>query len=123
LNIFTVLLDQAADELQLFLEFEGPATILVQSRASRVGDVLSNRQVNEIAEAPAGVAHDAINHLEYRRVAEEAVSAAPVPSRTVDELTQDIKGVEQTIATIRDGKVEFEKSTQSPQSTTRRTST
>lgn len=109
---------QLADKLQLFLQFEGPATILVQSRASRVRDVLSNHQVNEIADAPAGVAQDAVNRLEYRRAAEEAVAQAPVPSRTVEQLTQEIKGVEQTIATIREGKVEFEKSTHTPQATT-----
>lgn len=108
-----------ANKLQLFLQFEGPVTVLVQSRASRVRDVLSNRQVNEIADGPAGVAHDAIDRLEYRRVAEESVSEAPVlPSRTVEELNEDIKGVAQTIATIRDGKVEFEKAKQTPHATT-----
>jgi hypothetical protein len=108
-----------ANKLQLFLQFEGPVTVLVQSRASRVRDVLSDRQVNEIADGPAGVAHDAINRLEYRRATEEAVSEASVlPSRTVEELTKDIKSVEQTIATIRDGKVEFEKAKPTPHATT-----
>jgi len=40
---------------QLFLNFQGPGTILLQSRGSRIRDVLSNRDVAEIAEAPAGV--------------------------------------------------------------------
>lgn len=80
---------------------------------------MSDREVNEIADTPAGATFNAINKLtsatkeadksDYQRAAEEAVSEAPVPSRTVEELTQELKGVSQTIATIRDGKVEFEK--------------
>ncbi|KAL9014319.1 MAG: hypothetical protein Q9173_001027 [Seirophora scorigena] len=34
--------------------FHGPVTILLQTRAVRLKDVLTNRDVNEIAEAPAG---------------------------------------------------------------------
>ncbi|RMZ87541.1 hypothetical protein DV736_g5227, partial [Chaetothyriales sp. CBS 134916] len=44
---------------RLFLRFEGPATVLVQSRAARVADVLTSEQVNEIASAPAGEVLDA----------------------------------------------------------------
>jgi hypothetical protein len=71
---------------------------------------MSDREVNEIADTPAGASFNAINKLtgDYQRAAEEAVSEAPVPSRTVEQLTQELKGVSQTIATIRDGKVEFE---------------
>lgn len=79
---------------------------------------MSDREVNEIADTPAGATFNAINKLtgatkeekesDYQRAAEEAVSEAPVPSRTVEQLTQELKGVSQTIATIRDGKVEFE---------------
>ncbi|KAL8998458.1 MAG: hypothetical protein Q9169_002495 [Polycauliona sp. 2 TL-2023] len=39
---------------RLFLQFQGPATILLQTRAVRLNDVLTNREVNEIAEAPGG---------------------------------------------------------------------
>ena len=39
---------------KLFLHFHGPATILVQSRAARLSDVLTTRDVNEIADSPAG---------------------------------------------------------------------
>lgn len=91
----------------------------MQTRAARVRDILSDREVNEIADTPAGATFNAANKLEesasaeqksdYQKAAEEAVSQAPVPSRTVDELTQEIKGISQSIATVRDGKVEFEK--------------
>ncbi|KAI4204747.1 MAG: hypothetical protein LQ346_001571 [Caloplaca aetnensis] len=39
---------------RLFLEFYGPATILLQSRAARLNDVLTTRDINDIADAPAG---------------------------------------------------------------------
>ncbi|OKL64575.1 Altered inheritance of mitochondria protein 24, mitochondrial [Talaromyces atroroseus] len=107
---------------RLFLQFQGPATLLVQSRATRVRDILSDKEINEIADAPAGATFNAINQRQdrfgtteeqesknYQRAAQEAVSEAPVPSRTVEELTQEIKGISQTIATVRDGKAEFEK--------------
>ncbi|KAH8701850.1 altered inheritance of mitochondria protein 24, mitochondrial [Talaromyces proteolyticus] len=104
---------------RLFLQFDGPATLLIQTRAARVRDILSDNEVNEIADTPPGATFNAFNKLEYgkdhqekgdyQKAAEEAVSRAPVPSRTVDQLTQEIKGVSQSIATIRDGKVEFEK--------------
>ncbi|KAI9830237.1 MAG: hypothetical protein M1819_005764 [Sarea resinae] len=46
---------------RLFLRFQGPATILIQSRASRLGkDVLSQGQVDEIADAPATAVEKAV---------------------------------------------------------------
>lgn len=44
----------------LFLQFTGPTTLLVQSRGARVSDVLSAREVNEIADAPAGAVREAV---------------------------------------------------------------
>lgn len=80
---------------------------------------MSDRELNEIADTPAGSTFNAANKLEdsasaaqksdYQKAAEEAVSQAPVPSRTVDGLNQEIKGVSQSIATVQGGKVEFEK--------------
>lgn len=45
---------------RLFLQFQGPTTILMSSRGVRVADVLSNREVNEIADAPAGAVQEAL---------------------------------------------------------------
>jgi hypothetical protein len=45
---------------RLFLQFKGPTTILMSSRGVRVADVLSREQVNEIADAPAGVLPSAV---------------------------------------------------------------
>lgn len=44
----------------LFLQFHGPTTILMSSRASRVSDVLTNRDVNEIADSEAGAVQSAV---------------------------------------------------------------
>lgn len=40
---------------RLFLQFQGPTTILMSSRASRISDVLTNRDVDEIANTETGV--------------------------------------------------------------------
>jgi len=40
---------------QLFLQFYGPTTVLLQTRASRISDVLTSQDVNEIANAQPGV--------------------------------------------------------------------
>lgn len=48
---------------RLFLRFEGPTTILLQSRGNRVTDILTADQVNEIAEAPAGVVGKTIRNI------------------------------------------------------------
>lgn len=81
---------------------------------------MSAREVNEIADTPRGVTADAVKILEdrqqgpttsqYKQAAEEAVNAAPGPSRSVEQLTQDIKGTSQSVARItKDGNVVFEK--------------
>ncbi|ETN42845.1 uncharacterized protein HMPREF1541_02003 [Cyphellophora europaea CBS 101466] len=48
---------------RLFLRFEGPTTLLIQSRASRIRDILTSEEVNEIADAPAGLAAEAIRDV------------------------------------------------------------
>jgi uncharacterized protein (AIM24 family) len=48
---------------RLFLQFKGPTTILMSSRGVRITDVLSREQVDEIADAPAGVLPSAIEKL------------------------------------------------------------
>jgi DsbC/DsbD-like thiol-disulfide interchange protein len=78
---------------------------------------LSAREVDEIASSPRGVTVDPTvqkdqpsKDEESRKAAEEAVNAAPAPSRSVDDLTQETKGTSQNVAKVtRDGKVEFEK--------------
>lgn len=79
---------------------------------------MSAREVNEIASSPRGLTIDpdeprkpTTEKEEYKEAAKEAVSAAPdAPSRSVDDLTQEVKGTSQHIAEVtKNGKVEFEK--------------
>ncbi|KAF1838153.1 hypothetical protein BDW02DRAFT_542207 [Decorospora gaudefroyi] len=87
---------------RLFLRFEGPTTMLLQSRASRISDVLTLRDVSEIADSPPGAVEDAV----ARKIKEEIKSIgqgtkAPIPNT-------DESGTVR-YATIKDGKAEFEK--------------
>ncbi|KAI4908447.1 uncharacterized protein J4E92_010899 [Alternaria infectoria] len=87
---------------RLFLRFEGPTTMLIQSRASRISDVLTLRNVDEIADSPPGAVEDAAT----RKIKEEIKSIgegtkAPIPNT-------DASGTIR-YATVKDGKAEFEK--------------
>ncbi|KAK5119264.1 hypothetical protein LTR85_007878 [Meristemomyces frigidus] len=45
---------------RLFLHFRGPAQILIQSRGAALSDALTTRDVNEIADSPAGAVPQAL---------------------------------------------------------------
>ncbi|PYH84218.1 hypothetical protein BO82DRAFT_352193 [Aspergillus uvarum CBS 121591] len=100
---------------RLFLQFDGPTTILLQSRGPRINEVLTTHEVNELASAPRGLTIGPAKpptpaEEASRKAAEEAVNAAPAPSRTVDDLFQEAKGTSQSVARLtKDGKVVFEK--------------
>lgn len=82
---------------RLFLQFRGPMTILMSSRGSRISDVLTNAEVNEIADAPAGAVSAAVELATRPKAAEEAPK------------TQDAANVKINVASIgKDGKVQFE---------------
>lgn len=90
----------------------------MQSRGPRVNDILSEREVNEIADSPRGLTLGPSKEAEqqkneedkFREDAEKATHAAPVPSRSVDDLTNEIRGFDQKIANLtQEGKVIFEK--------------
>lgn len=86
------------------MQFDGPATVLVQSRGPRLNDVLSAQEVNEIAGTPRGLTYTP-QQLEAEKV------TVPHLTRSVETLDQDIKVISQSIAQIRsDGKVEVEES-------------
>lgn len=81
---------------RLFLQFQGPTTILMSSRASRISDVLTKRDVDEIADTEAGVV-------------QSAVTLASTPKEDRVESTQ--KSVVPTgfkMATVTGGEVKFE---------------
>lgn len=82
---------------RLFLQFQGPTTLLIQSRAARVGDVLTAQDVNEIADAPAGAVHDALAHAQAALDSSQTAAPPAVAPTKV------------SIASVsRDGKVTFE---------------
>lgn len=51
------------------MRFHGPTTILLQARGSRIRDVLTNRDVNEIADAQAGAVQNAVELSTRQRAA------------------------------------------------------
>lgn len=80
---------------RLFLQFKGPTTLLLSSRASRISDVLTTRDVNEMADSPAGAVPDAVT-----------MTAAP-ESVVVEAPKKDLPtGFH--FATVNSGKVKFE---------------
>lgn len=78
----------------LFMQFHGPTTILLSSRASRISDVLTTQDVNEIADAPPDAAQTAVT-LATKPVEVEIPKQVNTP-----------KGF--SVATVEGGKVKFE---------------
>lgn len=81
---------------RLFLQFQGPTTILMSSRGVRLADVMSNKEVNEVADAPAGVVQEAVEIPEPKAAIQAAPSSEQPPTAI-------------HVASVRrDGKVTFE---------------
>ncbi|EKD14228.1 uncharacterized protein L3040_003633 [Drepanopeziza brunnea f. sp. 'multigermtubi'] len=83
---------------RLFLKFHGPTTILMSSRASRISDVLTSRDVNEIADTEAGIVQKAVTLASKPKDSEEG---------TAKQFT-DVPTGFHTAEVSRDGKVKFE---------------
>ena len=74
----------------------------MQSRGPRVNDILSERQVNEIADAPRGITSPAPQETTKPTPTEAEIS------RSVENLNQELRGIRQSVAEIRkDGSVEI----------------
>ncbi|KAI1097253.1 mitochondrial biogenesis AIM24-domain-containing protein [Jackrogersella minutella] len=81
---------------RLFLQFRGPATVLMSSRGARISDVLTNADVNELADAPMGVAPKAVE-----------LATKPKPDVGPPK-TEDAAEVRINVASVGpDGKVKF----------------
>jgi hypothetical protein len=93
-----------ANYVQLFLRFEGPTTMLLQSRGSRISDVMTLRDVNEIAESPPGAVQDAVTRKIKEEIKEIAAAEAAKQPIASQSSTGEVK-----YATVRNGKTEFEK--------------
>lgn len=84
---------------RLFLQFKGPATILMSSRGVRVTDSLSSEQVNEIADSPEGAMSKAL----------ELPSEPLAASKSSQSVEQNQSGSAFHVASVKqDGKVTFE---------------
>lgn len=87
---------------QLFLQFYGPTTILFQTRASRLSDVLTTRDVNEIADTPPGAIQKAVT-LATNQGQDGVISSSKASAQTTNAPTR------LSVASIgQGGKVSFE---------------
>jgi hypothetical protein len=76
--------------------------LLVQSRASRISDVLTLRDVNEIAESPPGAVQDAVTRKIKEEIKEIAATGTTPPLASTDP-----SGTVR-YASVKDGKAEFD---------------
>ncbi|KAI1770114.1 mitochondrial biogenesis AIM24-domain-containing protein [Hypoxylon cercidicola] len=82
---------------RLFLQFRGPMTVLMSSRGTRISDVLTGADVNELADAPAGTVPAAVELV-----------TRPKPD-VAPPKTADAAAVKINVASVgADGKVSFE---------------
>lgn len=95
---------------RLFLQFKGPTTVLLQTRAARISDVLTAKEVNEIAETPAGVVQEAIAALQDTKPDPVRTGVeGGTPSVSPPAATTQTHQPKLSVASIsRDGKVTFE---------------
>ncbi|KAJ4326870.1 Altered inheritance of mitochondria protein 24, mitochondrial [Fusarium piperis] len=89
---------------RLFLQFHGPSRILMSSRGVRASDVLTNRQVDEIADAPAGVLAQALELTNKPKLSD---GSAPKTSSVESAKQGEAAGIHVAPAE-KDGKVKFE---------------
>ena len=81
---------------RLFLQFKGPATVLMSSRGIRVSESLTKEQVNEIADTEAGTVAAAVE-----------LEAKPAPTHTTQKKAEEKVAIH--VATVaQDGKVSFQ---------------
>ena len=96
---------------RLFLQFRGPATILMSSRGVRVADVLTNEQVNEVADAPAGELAKAVE-LPTKPAHERPVQSKPAqvekPQGEKQGTVEQAPSAFHVASVKKDGHVKFE---------------
>ncbi|KAF2273984.1 uncharacterized protein EI97DRAFT_479682 [Westerdykella ornata] len=93
---------------RLFVRFEGPTTLLLQSRGSRVSDVLTLKDVDEIAASPPGALQDTISRKIREDIREIEASHAAGPKTPIASQEAG-DGSKVRYATVHNGKVDFEK--------------
>lgn len=98
------MIESITDHIQLFLSFQGPTTLLMQSRASRVSDVLTLRDVDEIADSPPGKVQDAVTRKIQEEIKEVEKSGTRAPIASTDA-TSTVRH-----ANLKDSKADMDKS-------------
>jgi hypothetical protein len=98
------------NRMQLFLSFEGPATLLLQSRASHLSDVLTLRDVNEIAESPPGAVQDVVTRNIREEMKEIAATGTTPPLASTDAAGTVKSTIIKEPTTVKDARAEPEKS-------------
>lgn len=88
----------------------------MQSRGPRINDIMSAREVNEIADSPRGLTVGPTESIgdkdeeAFKKSVEAATNAGPVPTRSAEDITNEVKGVTQNVAKLtNEGKVIIEK--------------
>lgn len=98
------------ENIKLFLQFHGPMTILIQTRASRLSDVLTSRDLNEIADTQAGATQAAVTLATRDPLDAQPKGTDSQSGGLVDPKSAQDKPVQLSVATIgKDGKVKFQK--------------
>ncbi|KAM0245451.1 hypothetical protein ACHAP5_005407 [Fusarium lateritium] len=93
---------------RLFLQFHGPAKVLISSRGVRAADVLTNKQVNEIADAQPGVLSQAVELTNKPKLTDGSESKpAAIDAAKQDLADKSVTGIH-VAAVEKDGKVKFE---------------
>ena len=93
---------------RLFLQFHGPTTILIQTRASRISDVLTSRDINEIADVQPGLTQPLVTLSKLH------IKAEPLNMTATNMETPTIKSpTVQTASIGKDGKISFDPTGQS----------
>ncbi|KAF2495629.1 altered inheritance of mitochondria protein 24, mitochondrial [Lophium mytilinum] len=85
---------------RLFLEFQGPSTLIMQSRGSSIRDVLTARDVNEIADSPPGPTSSRRKTDTSEKTASAPASALSIPQESETHVRYATVG--------RDGKVKID---------------
>jgi hypothetical protein len=84
--------------------------MLLQSRASRVSDVLTLKDTDEIAASPPGAVQDAITRKIREEIREVQEHSTAAPTRPIASLDAGESGGKIKYVTIRNGKAEFDRS-------------
>lgn len=86
---------------KLFLRFEGPTTILMQSRTARLAEVFRRDDFNELADTEPGALEDQTKKIIIGAADERQIATDSNSSRSLKALK---------VAIVKDGKLEFQDS-------------